>query len=76
MRFETFTLEEITAAVEAAIEKAVDETLAGVPIFNHDHNLGINIMKLPDGRKFEIRYIPGALGDRNHEIIRELKAVA
>jgi len=25
---------------------------------------------------FEIRYIPGAPGDRNHEIVRESKAAA
>jgi hypothetical protein len=77
MRLETFSREEVTAAVEAAIKKAVEETLAaGVPIFYYDWDLGIDIMMLPDGRKFEIRYIPGVPGDRNHEIIREIKAAA
>jgi len=77
MRLETFSREEVTAAVEAAIKKAVEETLAaGVPIFYYDWDLGIDIMMLPDGRKFEIRYIPGAPRDRHHEIVRELKAAA
>jgi hypothetical protein len=26
-------------------------------------------MEQPDGRRFEIRYIPGAPGDRNFEVV-------
>ncbi|HEY7335094.1 MAG TPA: hypothetical protein VH639_09435 [Bryobacteraceae bacterium] len=77
MRLETFSREEVTAAFEAAIKQAVEETLkAGVPIFYYDWDKGIDIMEQPDGRKFEIRYIPSAPGDRNHRIVRELKAAA
>jgi hypothetical protein len=77
MRLDTSSREEITAAVEAAIKKAVEETLeAGVPIFYYDWDLGIDIMQLPDGRKFEIRYNLGAPRDRHYEIVRELKAAA
>jgi len=31
-------------------------------------------MELADGRRFEIRWIPGAPSGQNYEILRELKA--
>ncbi len=63
--------------VKAAIKTAVEETLrAGVPIFYRDHEMGLEIMEQPDGRKFEIRYIPGAPRDRNFEVLRELSRTA
>jgi hypothetical protein len=33
-------------------------------------------MELPDGRKFEIRYVPGAPRDQNYEVLRELNDAA
>jgi hypothetical protein len=36
-----------------------------VPIFYYDSDFGIDIVKLPDGRRFEIRYIAGAPRDRH-----------
>ena len=45
---------------------------AGVPVFYRDTATGIEVMEQPGGRKFEIRYIPGAPRDRNYEILREL----
>jgi len=33
-------------------------------------------MELPDGRRFEIRWIPGAPGGQNYEVVRELKTRA
>jgi hypothetical protein len=30
-------------------------------------------MEQPDGRRFEIRWIPGACAGENYEILRELK---
>jgi hypothetical protein len=33
-------------------------------------------MECPDGRRFEIRWIPGAPSGENYEVIRELTAHA
>ena len=63
--------------VQAAIAKAVAETLAaGVPIFYRDSKTGIDIMQQPDGRRFEVRYIPGAPAEQHYEILRELDRAA
>jgi hypothetical protein len=63
--------------VQAAVAKAVAETLAaGVPIFYFDRERGINIMEQPDGRKFEIRTIPGASEGPNYEVVREIDRTA
>ena len=62
--------------MKAAGRKAFEETLAaGLPVFYLDEN-GLNVMQQPDGRKFEIRWIPGAPSGKNWEIIRELTAHA
>jgi hypothetical protein len=64
--------DELTAAVVSACVSARLETLnAGVPVFYRDTK-GIYIMEQPDGRKFEIRFIPNAPRDRNYEVLREL----
>jgi len=34
------------------------------------------VMELPDGRRFEISWIPGAPSGSNYEIVRELKVRA
>ena len=48
------------------------ETLAaGRPVFYLDHS-GLDVMERPDGRKFEIRWIPGAPAGENFEIVREV----
>jgi ABC-type protease/lipase transport system fused ATPase/permease subunit len=63
-------------AVRAATRKAFDETLAaGLPVFYIDSD-GLNVMEHPDGRRFEIRWLPGAPSGENYEIIRELTARA
>jgi len=36
----------------------------------------MDIMEHPNGRKFEIRFLDGALGDRNYEVLRELDETA
>ncbi len=65
--------DEFDAAVKAAIADATAETLkAGVPLFYRDDHTGLEVMEMPDGRIFEIRYLPGQPGDRNHEVLREL----
>ena len=64
---------EFTRQAEAAWDRARDEALArGVPVFYRNDRTGIEIMEHSDGRRFEIRFIPGAPRGRNFEIIREL----
>jgi len=63
---------ELTHEAEAAWDRARDQALArGVPVFYRNQRMGIEIMEQPDGRHFEIRFIPGAPRGRNFEIIRE-----
>jgi len=63
-------------AVRAATCRAFAETLAaGLPVFYIDRN-GLNVMEHADGRRFEIRWLPGAPSGENYEIIRELTAYA
>ena len=67
---------EFHEAAYAAGRGAFEETLAaGLPVFYIDDD-GLNAMLLPDGRKFEIRWIPGAPGGDNYEIVREVTAHA
>ena len=70
--------DEFTAVVEQAIAKARAETLrAGASLFYRDLATGLEVMEMPDGRIFEIRYLPGQPRDRNYEVLRELvRAVA
>ena len=63
-------------AVRAACHQAFLETLAaGLSVFYLDND-GVEAMQRPDGRKFEIRWIPGAPSGENYEVIRELPAHA
>ena len=65
--------DDLTAQIIAAGARARIETLeAGVPVFYWDSDRKFELMEMPDGRKFEIRYIPGAPRNRNYEIIREV----
>ena len=63
-------------AVRAATRSAFAETLAaGLPVFYVD-DAGLNVMERADGRRFEIRWLPGAPSGETYEIIRELTAYA
>ncbi len=63
------------AAYDAG-NSAFQETLAdGYPVYYLDGD-GLEVMELPDGRRFEICWIPGAPSGSNYEIIRELKVRA
>ena len=67
---------EFDEAVREATHKAFLETLAsGRPVFYIDSE-GLNVMEFGDGRRFEIRWIPGAPSGENFEIVRDLKANA
>jgi hypothetical protein len=68
-----FASKEFDDAVRAAGRKAFEESLAaGLPVFYLDDD-GLNVMEQPDGRRFEIRWIPGAPSGGNYEILREVK---
>jgi hypothetical protein len=68
-----FASAEFDEAVGAAGRRAFEATLAaGLPVFYLDRD-GLNVMELPDGRKFEIGWIPGAPSGGNYEVLRELK---
>jgi hypothetical protein len=59
-------------AVRAACRKAFDEALAsGVFYIDAD---GVNVMERNDGRKFEVRWLPGAPCGANYQVVRELTA--
>jgi hypothetical protein len=69
----TFGSSEFDEAVRAAGRRAFEATLAaGLPVFYLDRD-GLNVMEEPDGRRFEIRWIPGAPSGSNYEILRELQ---
>ncbi len=69
--------DEFKAAVRLAGARARIETLqAGVPVFYRDTGRNLNIMEHPSGRKFEIRFLDGAPGNRNYEVLRELDETA
>jgi hypothetical protein len=64
---------EFAREAEAAWDRARNQALArGVPVFYRNDRTGLEIMEQPDGRRFEIRFIPGAPRGRNFETIREL----
>jgi hypothetical protein len=67
-----FDSPEFDEAVAAAGRKAFEESLAlGLPVFYLDDD-GTEVMEQPDGRRFEIRWIPGAPSGANYEILREI----
>jgi hypothetical protein len=64
---------QLEEAFRAAGRRAIAEALAaGLPVFHLDAN-GLNVMEHPDGRRFEIRWLPGSASGENFEVIRELK---
>jgi hypothetical protein len=68
-----FASKEFDDAVRAAGRRAFEETLAaGLSVFYLDDE-GLDVMEQPDGRRFEIRWIPGAPSGENFEILREIK---
>ena len=69
--------DEFNTAVLAAGARARNETLeAGVPVFYRDSVSGLDVMEYPDGRKFEIRFVPDAPRERNYEVLREISRSA
>jgi hypothetical protein len=71
-----FASAEFDEAVRAAGRRAFEATLAaGLPVFYLDRD-GLDVMQQPDGRRFEIRWIPGAPSGSNYEVICELKPPA
>jgi hypothetical protein len=71
-----FNSTEFDDAVRAAGHDAFAEMLAaGLSVFYIDGE-GLNVMQRADGRRFEIRWLPGAPSGENYQIIRELTAHA
>jgi len=67
---------EFDEAVRAATHEAFLETLrAGRPAFYTDRD-GLEVMELPDGRRFEIRWNPSSATGQNYDIVREMPAPA
>lgn len=65
------------AGIKMACSCAREDTLkAGIPVFYLDVETGLDVMEQPDGRRFEIRFIPGEPRDRNFRIVRELARTA
>jgi hypothetical protein len=72
-----FLEDDFTSAVQAACVRARLETLrAGVPVFYLDTKRKLDIMEQPTGRKYEIRFLPGAPRDQNYRVLRELDETA
>lgn len=64
--------DEFAEAAAAAGRKARRESLdAGHPVTFVDSK-GRDVQELPDGRRFEIRFVPGAPRDKHVEVLREL----
>ncbi len=71
-----FLGEDFIAAVVLAGARARLQTLEdGVPVFYWDSVRNLDIMEMPDGQKYEIRFLPGAPGERNYELIRLLNEI-
>ena len=68
-----FFPDDFTVAIISAGARARLETLAaGVPVFYRDETRNLDVLEQPDGRKFEVRFIPGAPRETNYRVIREL----
>jgi hypothetical protein len=69
--------DEFAAQAAAAGNRARLDLLArGIPVFYRDPITKVELMEMPDGRRFEIRYIPNAPAERNYEVIRQIAAPA
>ena len=62
-------------AVSAFLAARARALAAGIPVVYRDPS-GFPIQEWPDGRRFEIRFCPGAPRDKHIEIVRELAARA
>ena len=71
-----FASDEFIEAVRAGTHKAFLETLqAGLPVFYTDGD-GLEVMELPGGRRFEIRWNPSSPTAENYDVVREIAARA
>jgi hypothetical protein len=60
---------DFTATVKAAGNRARQATLqAGVPVFYWDFARNLDVMEEPDGRRYEIRFVPAAAGEQNFQV--------
>jgi hypothetical protein len=71
--FDIFSEEFSRQAAEDGNQARLQLLKQGIPVFYRDEEINSYVMEQSDGRKFEIRYLPGAPGDCNYEIVRELR---
>ena len=71
-----FTPEMIQTVIQAGIDARNESLAMGLPVFYRDTKTDFDMMELPDGRKFQIRLIPGKPRGQNYEVIREITADA
>jgi len=76
MSLDILSPEVTQAIIDAGIEARKDSLARGLPVFYCDAEADRDMMELPDGRRFQIRLIPGAPRRSNYEIIREIVADA
>ncbi len=69
---DTFVAQIISAGARARL----DTLKAGVPVFYWDWKSSVDVMELPDGRRFEVSFIAGAPGESNYRVIRQLDDAA
>jgi hypothetical protein len=70
----SFSKEFEDGVVTAGNEARLETLRAGIPVFYLESDL--NIMEMPGGRKFEIRFIPHDLDECNYEVVREIRSAA
>jgi hypothetical protein len=69
--------ESFSAAIISAGARARLDTLkAGIPVFYRDWKQNLDVMELPDGRKFEVTFVDGAPRESNYRVIRQLDDTA
>ena len=62
----------VSDAVRDAGRRDLEETLEAGHAVAYVDEKGLNILHQPDGRRFEIRWVPAASASRDFEIVREL----
>ena len=68
---------EFAEGMADATRRARAESVSlGLPVFYRDAETDCDMMELPDGRRFQVRLIPGAARGHNYEVIREIAADA
>jgi hypothetical protein len=76
MSFDILSPEVMQAVIEGGIQARKESLALGLPVFYRDAETDCDMMELPDGRRFQIRLVPGVPRGHEYEIIREVIADA